>query len=130
MCQCGCGEFGVAKAFRLPDGKVVAYGIYRGCRDCFNGPGISIYVYPDDKSEWLEGVKIQPYTPNEYGGVGIPISFFEVSDLIAAAKKLGGIELEEEGYHSFDEWLDENGLRMMQDGMKIFDKRTPSREDK
>jgi len=81
-----------------------------------------MYVYPDDKSEWLEGAKIEAYKPDEFGGnsgYGISISFFEVRDLIKAATAFGDYE----GYNSVEEWLEENGLQMMQDAMQLFEKR-------
>ena len=127
MGQCGCGETNVERAFKLPTGVVVAYDIYHGCDECFAGPGVTVFVYTDDTSEWLESAKIEKYEPDEYGGnrgTGIPISFFEVRDLIEAAKNIGGVELnEDDGYESVDGWLEDYGLQMMQDAMRIFEKR-------
>lgn len=125
MCRCGCGEFPVTEAYHLPKGDVIGIGIYEGCADCFVGPGISVYVYPSRRSgkEWLEGAKTQDYKPDEYGGnsgSGISLSFFEVRDLVAAAKEIG-TQLHGEGWEmTVEEWLEENGLQMMQDAMKLF----------
>lgn len=126
MCQCGCGEFGLENAYKLPSGEVVGYGVYRGCEDCHAGPGVSVYVYPDEKSEWLTGVKIEPYEPNDFGGnkgYGISVSFFEVRDLIKAATEIGGNFEKTHGYETVAEWLEDNGMRMMQDAMRLFEKR-------
>lgn len=126
MGQCGCGETNIEKGFTLPSGVVVAYHVYRGCPDCFSGPGISVYIYPNKKSEWLQHAKLEPFTPDEYGGEsghGIPISFFEVKDLIASAKQIGGTEMSEDGYETVEDWLYDNGLEMMQDAMVRFRKR-------
>lgn len=125
MGQCGCGETSVEHGYKLPSGVVVAYDIYRGCRDCFAGPAINVFVYPNGKSEWLRHAKIEELKPDEYGGNhghGIPISFFEVRDLIAAAKQIGGLDWDEDGY-GFEEWMEENGLQMMQSALGIFSKR-------
>ena len=126
MGQCGCGDLSIDKAFQLPKGIVVAYDIYRGCGECHAGPGVSIYIYPNKKSEWLEGVKIESFTPSEDGGDsgnGIPISFFEVSDLANAAKAIGETKLSRDGYRSVEDWLSDYGLQMMQDAMRLFAKR-------
>jgi len=134
MCQCGCGEFPVTEAYRLPKGQVIGIGIYRGCSDCFAGPGIVVYVYPSKRAgkEWLEGAKMQDYKPDEYGGnhgCGISLSFFEARDLAEAAKQIG-TELSGEGWEmTIEEWLEENGLQMMQDAMRLFEQRCKEREE-
>lgn len=133
MCQCGCGEFGTEKAYKLPSGEVIAYGIYEGCSDCFAGPGISIYAYPDATSEWIEDTPIEDYKPDEFGGNhghGISLSFFEVRDFIKAAQEIGGTSLDEDGYNSVEDWLEENGLEMMQKAMKKFKERIEKLERK
>lgn len=125
MCQCGCGEFPVTHAYELPSGEVIGYGIYRGCSDCFSGPGVSFYVYPNAKSEWPEQAKMESYAPDEYGGnqgTGIAVSFFEVRDLIKATKEIGG-ELSDDAYSSVEEWLEDYGLQMMQRAMELFTER-------
>jgi len=106
----------------------VGIGIYRGCEDCFAGPGVSIYVFPSKRSgkEWLRDAKMEDYKPDEYGGNsgrGISLSFFEVEDLVEAAKKIGTEIQGEDWEMSVEEWLEENGLQMMQDAMRLFDKR-------
>jgi hypothetical protein len=126
MCQCGCADTWIDKAFKIPSGVVVAYDVYYGCRECFAGPGLTIYVYPNAKSEWIRDVKIEPYIPDEYGGEsghGIPVSFFEVQDLVKAAESIGGTKLEEDGYDSVTAWLEDYGLEMMQDAMRLFTER-------
>src|SRR4051812_4848038 len=132
MCQCGCGEFPVENAYELPDGQVVGYGIYRGCADCNPGPGISIYVYPDRKSEWLEQAEIEPYEPSEFGGnggSGISFGLFEVEDLQAEAKDLtdgegATIGRGRDQYRNIEDWLEDYGLRMVQGAMRRYASRT------
>ena len=125
MCQCGCGEFPITQAYKLPRGQVIGIGIYHGCSDCVSGPGIAVYVFPNRRAgkEWLEGAKMEDYKPDEYGGNhghGIPLSFFEVQDLVRAAKQIG-TQLSGKGWEmTVEEWLEENGLQMMQDAMKLF----------
>lgn len=127
MCQCGCGEFPVTNGYQLPDGKVVGYGVYRGCEDCYAGPGVSFYVFPNKKSQWLREAKIEPYKPDEDGGnkgYGISVSFFEVRDLREALKTMEPLYKNSEfGDQTLDEWIEENGLEMMQKAMKMFAKR-------
>lgn len=126
MGQCGCGDVPVENAFKLPSGEVIGYFVYRGCDECFAGPAIDIFVYPNAKSEWVRDAKIESYKPDEYGGNGghgIPIALFEVRDLIEAAKKIGGTELSKDGYESVEDWLSDYGLQMMQDAMRLFEKR-------
>ncbi len=127
MGQCGCGEVLIENAYELPSGEVVGYYVYRGCDECHAGPAVDIFIYPDKKSEWVRDAKIEKYKPTEYGGNegrGIPIAFFEVRDLIEAAKKIGGTKFDATaGYESVEDWLEDYGLQMMQDGMRIFEKR-------
>lgn len=126
MGQCGCGELPVENAYKLPSGEVIGIAIYRGCDDCHAGPAVDVFVYPDAKSEWVRDAKIEKYKPDEYGGNhgrGIPISFFEVRDLVAAAKEIGTQIRGEDWEMSVEEWLEENGLQMMQDAMRLFEKR-------
>ncbi len=81
MGQCGCGDIPVENAFQLPSGEVVGYALYRGCDECFAGPAVDIFIYPNNTSEWARDAKIENFKPDEYGGNegrGIPITFFEV----------------------------------------------------
>lgn len=130
MCQCGCGEIPIEQAYKLPNGNVISYSVYRGCADCHAGPGIEIGIFNNSKSEWLEHAKIQPITPTTYGGSvspnshpGISVGLFEVQDLVAAAKELGD-ELDDDGYDSVSAWLEDMGLEMVQSAMRKFDVRT------
>lgn len=134
MCQCGCGDTNLEKGYELLGGTVVAYDIYRGCRDCNPGPGISIYAYPNRKvgRMWLSGVKIEQYTPDEFGGnhgYGISFGLFEVEDLIAEAKEIVATESgevgllkdeDEDDYLSLEDWLSDYGLMMVQGAMRRY----------
>jgi len=126
MCQCGCGEFPITEAYKLPKGEVLGIGFYRGCEDCFAGPGVAVYVFPSRRAgkEWLRDVKVEDYKPDEFGGNGgrgISLSFFEVQDLREAIKTMEPMYKNSEfGDQTLDEWLEENGLEMMQKAMKIF----------
>lgn len=124
MGQCGCGEVPIENAVKLPKGEVVAYHVYRGCADCFSGPGISIYVYPNTKSEFLEHAKIDDFTPDEFGGnhgYGISFGLFEVKDLCAESVELqkeARIGRGRDDYRSLDDWLSDYGLRLIQGAMR------------
>lgn len=133
MGQCGCGDTYIEKGYELPDGTVVAYDIYHGCPDCNPGPGISIFLYPSRESGrmWLDGAKIEKYTPDEFGGNsghGISLGLFEVKDLEAEAKDIiakesGEIDPEGEGYTTLHDWLRDFGLLMIQGAMRRYRKR-------
>jgi hypothetical protein len=126
MGQCGCGDLPIENGYQLPSGEIIAYAIYRGCDECHAGPAVDIFIYPNKKSEWIRDAKIETYKPDEYGGNqghGIPIAFFEVRDLVAAAKAIGGTTLSKDGYDSVESWLEDYGLQMMQDAMRLFEKR-------
>jgi len=125
MGQCGCGDSDIDRAYELPNGNVVAYDVYHGCRDCHAGPAVSVSIFDNRKAIWLDRVKIEKYKPTEDGGNdgrGIGIAFFEVEDLIKAAQAIGGTSLEEDedGYPSVEDWLADNGLEMMQDAMDLY----------
>jgi hypothetical protein len=130
MGQCGCGDTSIDQAFKLPSGIILATDVYRGCRECHEGPGVSVYVYPSRKAGrmWLDGIKAEAFVPDEYGGnsgKGIAVGLFEVRDLREAAR---GIDAKigdgENDYATIDDWLHDFGLQMVQDAMSIFRKRT------
>jgi hypothetical protein len=139
MGQCGCGDTSIDKGYVFPNGTVVAYDIYRGCRDCNPGPGISIYAYPSRRAGrmWLSGVEIEKYKPDEYGGnggYGISFGLFEVEDLIAEAKELvavesGEIDPDGDGYATIQDWLHDYGLLMVQGAMRRYCKRIEPASD-
>ena len=133
MGQCGCGDTCIERGYRLPDGTVVAYDVYRGCQDCNPGPGISIFAFPSAESGrmWLDEAKIEPYTPDEFGGNhghGISFGLFDVQDLRAEAKEIvavesGEIRADEDGYTTLDDWLSDFGLMLIQGAMRRYSKR-------
>src|SRR5690348_11789267 len=130
MGECGCGETCVETAVRLPDGVIVGHDVYHGCPECFRGPAFAIYIYPNDKSEWLRHSKIEEFVPDEYGRnhrYVVSVGLFEVTDLRAAAaescKEGGTIGRGRNQYANLDDWLDDFGLRMVQDAMSKFTQR-------
>ena len=129
MCQCGCGEFPITDAYKLPKGEIVGIGTYRGCSDCFAGPGFAVYVFPSKHAgkEWLREARMEDYKPNEFGGNGgrgISLSLFEIRDLCEALKTMEPLYKDSEfGDQTLNEWLEENGLEMLQKAMKLFTER-------
>lgn len=129
MGHCGCGDTCLDKAYKLPDGKILAYQIYQGCSKCFAGPGVAFYAYPDGKSPWLRLVKPEAFEPSEEGGnsgYGISIGLFEVEDLLAEAKHLeqqGRVGADEDDYATVQDWLGDFGLELIQGAMRRFQKR-------
>lgn len=138
MGQCGCGDAYIEKGYELPGGTVVAYDIYHGCQECNPGPGISIFLYPSRESGrmWLDSAKIEKYTPDEFGGNhghGIRFGLFEVEDLEAEAQEIiakesGEIDTEGEGYTTFQDWLHDFGLVMVQGAMQRYRHRIKDEE--
>ncbi len=134
MCQCGCGEIPIENGAVLPNGSVVAYGIYRGCDTCFSGPAVTVSVFNNARSEWLMHAKLEDFVPDEDGGNhgrGINVGLFEVQDL-----KAESIELSKEAkvarggdnYATIADWLDDFGLRLVQGAMRRFDQRIAGHE--
>jgi hypothetical protein len=127
MGQCGCGDIDIEKGYEFPDRTVVAYDIYRGCRECNPGPAISIFAYPNRKAGrmWLDNAQIEKYVPDENGGNhgrGISFGLFEVEDLMAEAqeiveKRSAEIGPGEDQYATINDWLHDFGLELIQGAM-------------
>lgn len=124
MCQCGCAERPVEKAYQLTRRCVLGVKVYDGCQECFQGLAVDLTVFDSAKVEWLEGVKIDHSVhPSQYGGSnpasGIPVPVIDVDALREQAKEMeaeGGIA----AWESFDAWLEEEGLRLLQGAARKF----------
>jgi hypothetical protein len=134
MCQCGCGDTNIERAYDLPGGKVLGVQVYRGCDGCFNGPAVSIMLF-DRKGakEWVgQWVEHEKITPDENGGndgLGIGVPLFEVEDLRKSAKRMAAQETLDE-YGDIDDWLQDNGLELIQGAMEAFRLRRAEEEKK
>lgn len=119
MGACGCSDFYADRAFRLRDGAVLTYDLYHGCRECFEGIGVTISVFTG-KSPFVRDLKCEQLTANEYGGgddCGVYLPIVEVEDLVFAAGALeaeGGVGPNGEDYPSIAAWLEDRGLELLQ----------------
>lgn len=129
MGQCGCGDVPITEAYRIHGQKtVVGVIIYRGCRDCDYGPGVSFCLFDRKRSPWLDGVKLQSIKPDEYGsrgGTGISIGIFDVRDVVSAAKEMAKtygwpvpIDVEQTPAEAFESWMEEVGSELL--GLAMF----------
>lgn len=131
MGQCGCGDSGVERAYRLRPGVILGYRLYRGCRDCFAGPAVDITIWNSGRNMFLDGLKIEEGPkPDEYGGdggMGLAFPLFEVEDIIA---QLTEMQITRDidksgrtGYPTVEEWMEDYGLEMLQGALRRFQER-------
>lgn len=134
MCECGCGEQPYRDANQIAGSKVtLAIQVFPGCDSCDYGPGVAVSVFDSPEVEWLEGLKVETITPDEYGanrGHGISVGLFDTRDLVAASE-----ELIAEGYqvglgddeYELPDWLAEFGGRLVQDAIRRYGERMRKR---
>jgi hypothetical protein len=125
MCQCGCGEVPIERAFELTSRCVLGVKIYTGCAECFPGLAVDLSVFNSAKVEWLEHAEIdRTVKPNEYGGtndaIGIPVPIIDVSSLREQARAMEVDLLEMQEYASFDDWLMDYGFELLQGAARKF----------
>ena len=123
MCQCGCGDTYIDRAFKIDRGPTVAYQLYRGCGECHPGIGVMLSFFNREGArEWVRGsAETIPVKPDDSGGncgeFNIPI--FEVSDLVAASEEMGPSLIgKKHGYANLQDWLEDNGLELIQTAIR------------
>ena len=127
MGECGCGMRPFDMALKLKRNVVLGIRVYDGCRDCFAGIGVDISAFTSAKSEFLESAgERDAMPPDEFGGnggSGYAVGLFEVCDLVSAAGAIeeSGCPLDE--YATLGDWLDDNGLDLIQRAHRSFLKR-------
>lgn len=131
MSQCGCGDTDIREVHRLA-GTEASIGIqkYYGCRECFEGPGVMLYLLnPKGLSDWvMPGIEAREISPDEFGGNegrGIRVPIFEIKDLVKATQTLidTGDIADMEDYAGIEDWLSDYGLAVVQEAMRICGER-------
>ncbi len=125
MCQCGCGDTSIERAFKIERGPTIGYQLYRGCADCHQGIGVDLLFYNRaGVKDWVSCKVEAAPKADEYGGnkgSGVAIPLFEVKDLIAASKDPTidpGPIGPRSGYRTVAEWLEDHGLRLIQGALQ------------
>lgn len=120
MGVCGCGEYIPSMQYAIR-GCVVGIVVYPGCDYCEDMIGVDPYFYTKG-SEFIVDHETRKVTPDEYGGEGsAAIPIFAVQDIREAAKRIGDPihPGDEDSCQTLDEWLDEYGLQLLQDAIRI-----------
>ena len=119
MGACGCEDFAPDLAFRLRDGSVLTYDLYRGCQECDAGIGVTLCVFTG-RSIWVRDLAKDDLKANNYGvgeaGV-ISINILEIQDLVDAAAEIepeATVGQKEDDCPTVAAWLESYGLRLMQ----------------
>lgn len=126
MGQCGCGDFRSDRAFKLADGTVLVFDVYRGCAECFSGPAINLWLFDGSSNPFLQGVQTaKAVTADEFGGDrgnGLLLAFplFDVKDLQAEAAELA-VDLSE--YANLENVLADVGLDLIQGAIRRCEER-------
>jgi hypothetical protein len=127
MGACGCGEGIEDHAVKLPDGTIVAYGVYPGCDGCHDGLGFSMRFYDTEEhyDTYAASNRMESIIPDCDGGnegFGVALSVMGVDDLVQAAAGLEAdgclVGEDEECYESIADWMRDNGLRLIQDAIR------------
>ena len=137
MGECGCGNDVGDRAVRLPNGVVIVFGVYRGCENCFDGPGYALFFFdtPTHANNAFPYLKQERLKPDEYGGhegAGIGAGLFENCDLCAAAAELwkqGSIGEDMDQHETLADWLEDFGLELIRGAMSRFDARLKKRQE-
>lgn len=127
MGACGCGEGIEDHAVKLPNGVIVAYGVYPGCEDCHDGLGFSMHFYDTEEgyNTYACTNRLDEITPDCDGGndgFGLALRAFGISELVEAAACLEAdgsrVGEDRDNYETIAEWMQDNGLRLIQDAIR------------
>jgi len=129
MGQCGCGDLVIDSARPIAGTDIVlAVDEYQGCNYCHTGLMPTLHFFdPKGWKEWGEGAELgEPITPDEFGGdrgYGWRIPLIGKAELVKAARVLVAEEGEpfgqgEDGYATLADWLEDYGLRLLQEAMR------------
>jgi len=122
MGQCGCGDFSPEEVVKFGN-HILAIEIYPGCDDCETGLISTLHVFtPEYAADWrLEPEK--EFKPDQYGQAQIDIPLMGKEDLIEALNKIRE-EVDPEEYDNFEDFLQDYGLRLLQEAFFIRRKKT------
>jgi hypothetical protein len=121
MCECGCGEFRPDKAVRIGD-KVLAIEIYPGCRDCDTGIMVSLHIFTTEEAARWDLKPIEEFKPDQFGSEQMDFPIIGKEDLVHAAEAMDeadGDPFEDQGYANLIDWLSDNGLDLLQRGLRL-----------
>ena len=124
MGQCGCGDINPILVLKIGEYYLVV-DEYWGCSDCNNPIGISLHLYSGEqfKNEWGKTLSdlTEKFFPEKYGCNSKHFNFVGRDELMKAAE-----ELEDDKEHvspvseydSLKDFVDDNGLHLLQEAMK------------
>lgn len=121
MCECGCADFSPYRSYKV--GKnILVLEIYPGCENCDNPLGITLAIFtPSEAKHWLTEPSPE-FKPDQYGSKELYFSLIGKDDLIQAAKDIvaeNGDPIEDEGYANLVDWLEDDGLDLLQRALRI-----------
>ena len=116
MCECACSQIREDAVLQIYD-ATVCVDAYRGCPDCAPLIGFDVRVFnKQGRREWLSKTP-KTIKPDEYGVLPSAASFemFSIEDLVEVCHETGATL---EGYDSLGAWMEDHGLKMVQDAMR------------
>ena len=115
MGECGCSQIdSIRKAVKI-ENYVLAITIYRGCEYCSTGVAVDLHLFTKDAAKELAIENSEIFEPDEYGSSMLSIPIVATEDLVEASKNLPSLE----DYDSLPEWLQDNGLSLLQGAIHI-----------
>lgn len=116
MGECGCGEFQPYESFKIGD-SILSLEIYKGCEYCNTGLMVTLNAFtPEEAENWqLEDVK--EIDPKEKGWLQHDFPLLGKEDLLAALEEIQK-EIDVSEYGSFEDFLKDYGLELIQKGVR------------
>lgn len=124
MGQCGCGDLSPRDVFKIGQ-KVMAVEVYKGCDDCDTGVVLTLNLFNPSNAKECDLKPKKEFKTDKYGYNSVHYPLLGKSDLIEAAR-----ELEESGEtfeiygNNIGDWLQDNGLRLLQKAIAIRQRKT------
>lgn len=120
MGACGCADNAPDEIYRIGRGKYIAVASYHGCDYCDTGIGYDIRFFNEEgRKLWAHGLKSKPILFDEDGvyDSGLMLGCVGLRELKEGAKTLIAekrIGNKFTGYRNVADWLDDNGLELLQ----------------
>ena len=115
MGECGCNETNPYKIIRIGN-KILVIEVYKGCHYCHTGIMVSIHIMSLKEAKDYMYEVTDDYSSSTYEIINIPI--IDVDKLKASIEKLDG-DNKIESYGNIGNWLDEEGLEILQEGVNL-----------
>lgn len=121
MCECLCSEVRGDLLFTTDRKNFVTVDVYPGCPNCARVIGVDIRVFnKQGAKDFLDGKKGTLVSGDDYGHIpsfrSIPI--LSVESLIEASKNFE-VVIGEDGWETLGDWLEDNGLALLQSAIRI-----------